>query len=251
MVYWSSQIGSDAIAQLLVGKDASDFTLDHISCSFEKKMYPRKVDETLEWLPIFLERTRLHLLVITSASLEAYLKDAVFHHLASTGYVKRPEKLTDPLKLNAVGEALGYPILGKSSVPEPLKYCEELLGVDYGGYRSTWTHAYRLRCIAAHTGGMVTSKDLKHLKAYDEHDMIGLSWAELRKAMDAADQIVTITDNKISTQQSRIIEAECVLRALKAKGALPKKHKLWQTMHDEYVVQVNRVGKRFLEDMFY
>lgn len=253
MVHWTNQIGADSIVQLVDGKPESAYAVDEIGCAFDRRMFPRSVSETRDWLPVYIERTRLHLLVLTAASLEAYLHEATFVHLAAAGYVKRPTTLVEPLKLNDLGEALGKPILGKASLPEPLKYAEQLFALDYGDHRAVWTKAYKLRCVAAHTGGMVSSKHLKDIPDLDldEYDMIGLEWNELREAMKAADHIASQTDYAIASDESRLIEAEQTMRIMKAKGELPKKRKLWQTMHDKFAVQVNKAGKQWLEELFY
>lgn len=253
MVHWTNQIGADSISKLIDGKDDSAYTVDEIGCSFDRRMFPRSVSETHHWLPVYMERTRLHLLVLTAANLESFLQEVTFVHLAALGYVKRPDTLTQPLKLNAVGEAIGKPILGRASLPEPLRYAEQLFGIDYGAHRDTWTKAYKLRCIAAHTGGMVYSKHLVDIPDLELNvfEMIGLDWDELLEAMRSADNIASQTDRFISSNDSRQIEAEQTIRLMKAKGELPKKHKLWQAMHDLHGVQVNKASKLFLEEMFY
>lgn len=252
-IYWTSQVGSDGILKLLSDRADEAFTVDEIGCTFELKMYPRKVAETREWLPVFMERTRLHILVLTAASLESYLHEAIFIHLAATGYVVRPTAPTEALKLNAVGEAIGKPILGRSSLPEPLKYAEQLLTVSFGTHRETWVHAYKIRCIAAHTGGMVNSRHLRDIPNldYDEFDMIGLEWDELRLAMNAADQIATIIDERISSPEVCLIEAEQLMRIMKAKETLPARQDLWQFMHDKHKILLKRAYKNDLERMFY
>jgi len=84
---------------------------------------------------------------------------------------------------------MGSPILGKSSIPESLKYTENLFGVEFGSRKEIWRKPYKLRCVVAHNGGVVMPKTLRQIPdlSIREFEMMGISWNELRKAMNAAD----------------------------------------------------------------
>ena len=252
-VYWTHQMGADTILNHSSTANPNDFIVDSLGCSFDKKMHPKTVSETIDWIPKYLERTRLHILILTSASLEAYLKDITFNFIASQGYLKIPNSNSELLKLNELGEALGSPILNKSSIPEPLKFAEKLFDVDYGNRKTIWNKSYKLRCVAAHNGGMVMPKTLTQIPdlSIPEFEMIGLSWEELRKSMNAADEIVALTDNKIASYDITAIEAEQMLRILKKKGRLPLKKNIWSFMHDEFSIKVNRNDKLRLESLIF
>lgn len=252
-VYWTHELGAEAVKKHLDGVDRTEFTVDVIGCSFDRRMHPQKVSETEGWMPKYLERVRLHGLIITSAILESYIKDITFDHLASIGYLKTPKNKNELLKLNDLGEALGSPILSRSSIPEPLKFAEKLFELDYGANRTIWNKAYKLRCVAAHNGGMVMPKTQRQIPdlSIPEFNMIGISWDELRKAMNAADNIVSMTDYKVSNYSIWIIEAEQLLRILNMKGRLPERKKIWTVLHDEFGFNVKRKDKLRLERMFY
>lgn len=246
-------MGAETILNHSLTANPNDFIVDSLGCSFDRKMHPKKVSETINWIPQYLERNRLHILIITSASLEAYLKDITFNFIASQGYVKAPGNNYDLLKLNEIGEAMGSPILNKSSIPEPLKFAEKLFEIDYGNRKTIWNKAYKLRCTAAHNGGMAMPETLNQIPdlSIPEFEMIGLTWDELRKSMNAADEIVALTDNKIASYEITAIEAEQMLRILKKKGRLPVRKHLWSFMHSEFSIQVKRSDKIRLEALMY
>ncbi len=252
-IYWTHQIGVESIIKQTQNANPDDFIVDVIGCSFDRRMHPKKVSETIDWLPKYLERARLHILIVTSASLEAYLHDITFNFLAAKGYLKHSSSNTELLTLNEIGDALGNPILGKSSIPEPLKFAEKLFNIDYGNNRTIWTKSYKLRCVAAHNGGMVMPKTLQQIPdlAIPEFEMIGLDWDELRKSMNAADEIVAMTDYHISSYEITSIEVEQTLRILKKKGKLPPQQKLWTFMFDEFSLMVRKKDKIRLEKLMY
>lgn len=169
-------------------------------------MFPHKVSELDHWFDSYLSRVRLHLLIIASASLESYLTDIAFYFIAQQGYLQKSNSSTDLLELNAVGRALGAPIMQRASIPEPLKYAEKSFDVELGEYRKIWNKAYHLRCVTAHNGGMVMPAALKRIPdlSIPEFDLMGINWSELRKCMNAADQIVTIIDRKVSNYLVRV-----------------------------------------------
>lgn len=252
-VYWTHQIGAETILNQISTANPNDYIVDTLGCSFDRRMHPKKNSETIDWIPQYLERNRLHILIITSAALEAYLKDITFNYIASKGYVRTPSSSSDLLKLTEVGDAMGSPILNKSSIPEPLKFAEKLFDIDYGNRKSIWNRSYKIRCVAAHNGGMVMPETLSQIPdlSIPEFEMIGLTWDELRKSMNAADEIVTLTDNKIASYTITVIEAEQILRTLKKKGRLPLRKNLWAFMHDEFSIHVNRSDKIRLESLMY
>lgn len=253
--YWTHQMGADVISQQIQHADPNLYVVDYLNCcSFDIKMHPQTIQETIDWLPKYMERARLHILILVSASLEAYLKDITFNFIASKGYIQPPKSNKELLKINEVGEALGSPILGKSSIPEPLKFAEKLFDINYGNNRTIWDKSYKLRCAAAHNGGMVLQKTLKEIPdlSIPEFEMIGISWDDLKTAMVAADNIAALTDNKISNYSITLIESEQTLRILNSKNKLPKNRKeIWTILYEDYALQVKRTDKMRLERIFY
>jgi hypothetical protein len=148
--------------------------------------------------------------------------------------MSRPSATTPTMaSWDPVGQALGAPILQRDSLPEPLKYGEQLFGVQYGKYRTLWQRSYKLRCALAHAGGVVTARtkrDLPNLKA-PLGSILELSWADLKESLDAADQVATITDKAVSTYKLRLLEADRELRDLSEAGQLPARASLWSELH--------------------
>lgn len=252
-IYWTHIMGAESILNHARSADPNDYIVDSIGCSFDMKMHPKKVSETFDWIPQYLDRIRLHILIITAASLEAYLKDITFNYIASSGYVKRPKSSTELLKLNEIGEAMGSPILSKSSIPEPLKFAEKLFDVSFANRKTIWNKSYKLRCVVAHNGGMVMPKTLRQIPdlSIPEFEMIGIDWNELRKSMNAADEIVAIIDSTVSSYKIQVIETEQILRILKNRNQLPLRKKVWSFMHDEFSLRVKNKDKERLELMMY
>lgn len=116
----------------LNGKNPNDVSAKIINASFSWKMHSQTVGDTLNWLPMFMERNRLYLLVIYTAFLETYLKEVTFFYMASSEYLSNPGEVSQPLKLTKVGEALASPILKSSTVPDMIKYASELYDINFG-----------------------------------------------------------------------------------------------------------------------
>ena len=152
---------------------------------------------------------------------------------------------------------MGAPILERSTVPGMIKYAASLYEIDFGKNADDWIKLYQLRCEAAHNGGIATPDLLKQIsgmklqldpKAYE---MLGLTWDELRGSMKAADEIAAQIDSKVASYPLQLLEAEQILRELKILERFPKRHKLWEYMHEEYGIKVKRQDKLNLESMFY
>src|ERR1041384_5738824 len=107
-------------------------------------------------LPVFAERNRLYLLVIYTAFLESYLKEITFSYTSSRGQLLNLSDITQPLKLAPVGEAMASPILKSSTVPAMINYASKYYDIDFGENAVQWNKIYKLRCIAAHNGGVAT-----------------------------------------------------------------------------------------------
>lgn len=251
-------MASDCLQEQLDTKNPTAISAEEINCSFDSRMHPQTVSETLSWLPTFMERNRLHLLVIYTAFLETYLKEITFFYTASQGHVNNTHDKTYPIKLTKVGEAYASPILKSSTVPDMLKYAAELFDINFGRNATEWVKIYKVRCAAAHNGGIATPKFLQDISGMPlslnprEYENIGLTWDELRAAMRYADEIAALIDSKVSNYDIRILETEQILREQNGKGILPNKNKLWQFLHDEYsLFPIKRPDKNRLLSKFY
>lgn len=257
-IYWTQQMATDCLQKHLLSKDPNSHPVDEIGCSFEKRMYTENIADTLFWLPNYMGRNRLHLLVIYTAFLETYLKEITFYYIASMGYISNKDEKEKPIKLTKVGEAYSSPIIKSSTVPEMIKYASELFDINFGKNAAEWNKIYKVRCVAAHNGGIATSKFLQEISGMpldlnpQENDHIGLTWDELRTAMRYADEIAALIDSKISNPEIRILEAEQVMRELKRKNALPARNKIWQILHDRYsFFPIKKAEKSYFLNKFY
>lgn len=241
--YWTQQILIDSIAEKLKNENQDAKIHDVMNCSFDVRMYPQTVSEFLTALPNFMNQYRLQLLVTYSAHLEMYLKDITFRYLISKGYVENLEKPKEILKLNKLGKVIGSPIINNSTIPDMIDYASELFEIDFGSHVTEWKKLYTLRCAAAHNGGIATASFIQKIGGSKqlalnpkENDNIGLTWEELRKGLRYGDEIVTMIDNKIASYEIRLVDAEIILRELKAKNCLPIKEKVPAIFNNEYSI---------------
>jgi len=257
-IYWTHELGVENLKNTLRNSNKDDQVVNAAGVvAFPIGMFPYTVEQTLGWLEIYLNRARLHLLVICSANLEAYLQDVTALYLLSKGYGINFAELSD------VGEALGAPILKKDSLPEPLKYAQKLFDVDYGQHLSDWNRAYKLRCAAAHNGGIVEPRTIKEIPdiGIDIGKMIGITWEELRPLLASAEQIATITDQKISSYELLKVEVIKLLTDLKENNQLQSfrgpqnattRQSLWGDLSLEFKIQgIKRKDKFAIEEQFF
>lgn len=239
-IYWTQQLAMDCLNETLQLHAPQEITARVIQTSFDPRMHFHSVKETIEWIPTQMERNRLHLLVIYTGFLESYLKEITFIDIVRRGYVENFDDVTKPIKLTRVGEAISGPILRKATIPEMIQFASEYFDVDFGNAGQEWKRIYKLRCVAAHNGGFATPKFLKEYSGFPlalnpkEYDAIGLTWDELRTAMRCGDDIAAMIDYKLPAYQTRIIEADLILRELKALKKLPPKTKIWEYLYKEY-----------------
>jgi hypothetical protein len=230
-LYWTQNISHHALLSTIDNLNDVDVVIEKIMPDVPSKLHRHTVGETKQWSTEYLNRLRLHLLVVCSANLENYLHDITFWHLATAGYYDEKTNC-----LTAVGKALGQPILGRASLPEPLKYAQHLFGISLGGDLTEWNIAYKYRCAAAHNGGIVNARTLKELPTLKNslHQMIGLEWVQLKKHLGSAEKIAKIIDNKVSNKDLRLLEIRRELLDLKQINQLPPKSQLWEFIHRNY-----------------
>jgi hypothetical protein len=247
-LYWWYVLSQDAALKILAGGAPTDYAVDIIGASFKRGMLSVTAQEFTDTAEQMLSRSRLHLLVVCSANVEAYLKEITFAFLASKGHTK------SYLKLDAIGEALGSPILDRASLPDPLEYAEKLFDVTLGKARSDWNHFYKLRCALAHNGGVVSARTLREVPSLKLplNSLIGLSWTELFSALEAADKIVETIDNKLRSKELKRSEIAKELAYLKEAKQLPQKNDVWKFLHEQFgLTQTKQPFKSFVYSEFY
>jgi len=238
-LYWTGQLGTEAIARLLTGKPATDLAVAHIPPA---AFVATKIDDTVASLTIALNERRgierLHLLVISSANLESYLQDSIRLHVANQGH--HTEK---PRKLTPVGDAIARPVVNRSTIPAMLTFIEELLGIKFGIHLARWKDAYRLRCAAAHNGGVVTSEVRNLCPGQTIGDNITLDWKRLWDYLASADDIASLIDRTISTDSLRTLELLWFFQEMQQTKTLPARKPAWSLAH-KLGFTISRNGKR-------
>lgn len=222
-----------------------------LQSSFSPAMLPLNPDGLKAWLPDHLDLTRVHLLVVCAASLEAYINAAAFLHIAKT-HLDTVAK--GPLALTRVGQAIADPIQKSSSLDSKLDYAPHLFGVDIAKHVATWKRGYQIRCAVAHNGGLVDKKT--HTRMPAPKPPIGttlkMSWGQLRGYMQAADEIASIVDIAVSDATARGLEAWLVLREVRESSSLPARSGVWSYLHNEYGIRgiPKAMKERIVRDLF-
>lgn len=204
--YWFAEACRLAAKQMAATRPADEFLVTHLGASTDVVQCGAKCGETADAADHAAGVQRLHLLVLCSANLEAFLKDAVRAYVLGRG----PEYRTSDIELSEHGEAIAKPVLGYSSIPAMLVYVEALLGIRLGNAREVCSNAYSLRCIAAHQGGVLTTQSKikfgQRPKALG--DIIRVSWADLKDLLAATYTVAETIDRAVYTDQVRDLEVE-------------------------------------------
>lgn len=248
-LYWTQQLGQMALLDKLRGANDQALTISEVAPDLHSTKHMHTVAETRQWSEEYISRSRLHLLVICSANLESYLQDITFWYVYGLGHVDLKK-----YDLNIIGKALAQPILGKASLPEPLKYAQELFKLDFGEDLLVWQKAYKLRCAAAHNGGIVTAKTIRDIPSLSQelNTSIGLDWCEFKTALSAAEAIAKKIDKRVSCLSLRIEEVKHELLQLKAIKRLPDKVNLWSYVHENYGLKgLSSTTKKSLEVLLF
>jgi hypothetical protein len=246
-IYWTWQLGIDATLKAASSGVSTDFVTDVVRPKFTRAMLP---DTCEEFRNREVNRTgifRLYLLVICAANLEAYLQDAIRLFVGSNGHA------VGPRKLNPVGEAIARPVVQSSTIPDMLDYIESLLNISFGDHRLRWQTAFKLRCTAAHNGGIADTKAKK--KMPDLRTQVGepitITWDQLITFLSSADEIVAFVDFAISTPSLRSLECEWELHAIKEQGQLPARKDLWDFAFRSFGGRVEKKQKERIERELY
>ena len=236
-LYWFHSLNSEMglIKAQTLNQDQA--IAQQVTTGLTAKMFTLTTAEYVAISDEMHNRMRLQLLLVCSANLESYLNDIAFAYIASLGYI------ASPTKLNEIGEALGSPILNVASVPRPLAYAEKLFDVDLGAFRTQWDNLYKLRCVVAHSGGVMTARSKRELSQVATPPLnayLGLTWTDLAKALDSAYQIVTKIDKKVRTREVKAAELQRELFLLKEANGLPPEKKIDYFLFDQYGIKAAR-----------
>jgi hypothetical protein len=225
-IYWQHVIGSQLLVKKLKGAADGDRATELLGIATTQSEWGFSVSETRTINQNYLDRVRLHLLAICCANLESFLQDCCVCYLLAKGFKDSPGRLSKS------GEALGAPILGRSSLPEPMKYAEHLFDVAYGAHTLKLRRAYKYRCALVHNGGVVLPRTIKELALSPQrlHSRLGFSWNELKEVFSAAYDVAELTDRKLSNAHFRNEEIERELCFLRDTDTTPKD--VWKYLYD-------------------
>jgi hypothetical protein len=227
-MHWTSLMGANYISEANSAIGVKDkLALTIATLPFQGRMLALDKDEMSEWLKEYENSIRNSILVLRSGNIEFYLKRSILIYLLCNGYAE----LGDKFKLNSVGEAIGAPVIKKSTIHKQLIYIGKLLDIDFKKHISVWEKAYKQRCILAHQAGIISGADNDDILFYDEN--IQTDWESLLQVLDSTNQIVGIIDQKISSSKFRLLELEFELSILKKAKKLPLKENLWIYIHNE------------------
>ena len=250
-IYWTHLMSSEHLRNSIVAAPPKEFTASYLNSSFPSFMHPQTIEETLSWLNTYMDRSRLHILVVCSANLEAYLKEITRLFLLSSGHRKSS---TEPFTLNSIGKALGAQILEKSSLPEPLKYAQDLFSLSLKNELPLWNTAYKLRCAAAHNGGVVDEKTKRELANLNLTigDQISLDWEDLKSYLKCAHDIAKKIDSKLQSYEIKILESEKILNEGKITKKLPNRKSIWTYLHENFSINgIRNCDKEDIEHRLY
>ena len=238
--YWTFQLGIHAVQERLQGVNGDKMVVHEIKPPFNLGMLPEDADTFLSGVDERCGIHRLHLLVVGMATLEAYRKDSIRLHVAGLGHANGIEKLDE------VGKAIAAPVSRRSTVPSMVDYAGHLLGIDFQPVMPDLERAYKLRCAAAHNGGVATTRTLEEVTdlGIALGSVICLDWEHLRKYLKTIDRVASHVDSRVAKAPARYLEIEWLLHQLKKDKALPDKPKLWMWLAQAYGVPSMPVTKR-------
>ncbi|MBL7647751.1 MAG: hypothetical protein JNK74_16330 [Candidatus Hydrogenedentes bacterium] len=245
--YWFHQLATHNLRLSLDQAAPDALVSSHVPPPFALKRFAETVSEMWDQLEGRENAFRLNMLVMAAASLESYLEEAVTIHIGNLGHCN------GPYELNAVGKALGSPVLRSSTIPDMLKYVEILLGISLDQQRTEWTDAFKLRCAAAHNGGVVTPKVLRDIPdiGIELGEYISLSWDQLVKYLDAAFDIASKVDQKVASNEASQLELTWHLSQLRELHKLPARDDLWQYVDSMKFRPITTEEKKIIEAAIY
>lgn len=246
-IYWVHVVGAEAVRKAIQNAPDGQFAIEAMQISIKQQEFALSVKQTKDWLDYYLGRSRLHVLAVCAANLESFLKQTAEVYVESLGYKGAFGGLSK------VGEAIAAPILGRDSLPEPLKYSQSLFGVEFGPHLSNWERAYKLRCELVHNGAVATPRSVKKLgiPGLRLDDQLAYTWDELKRDLHSAYEIAHQIDRKVSGYKFRLTEVERELRMLKEANSLPPRKQLWSYFHKFGVSSLDKGDRLRLVRAFY
>jgi hypothetical protein len=226
--YWTHVLGTEAIKKNLKGANPTDLAVDALELPMKQQEFGFDVGRTLTSIDDYLNTSRLHILTICLAQLEAFLKEISY----CVARIRDPSPRIGGL--SPMANAMAKPILGVDSLPGPLDYSESFLDVNLASQVKILKTAYKYRCAAVHNGGYATPRTRKDLGRPDllPHQKLSFKWSELKPILAAAYEVADLIDQRWSGSGIYIIECEVELDHLKRINKLPNRDKVWGILAD-------------------
>lgn len=197
--------------------DSDPLTIAHPLPGFDSHKLQISVGDFRKQAEGHEDHFNLLLLVKACANMEDYLGRMAQIWGISQGYFDPKEKAL----LDRRGKAIIQPAL-VSNLESSLSYFELLLNVKFKQNLTLLGKAYKLRCVAAHNGGVVDHDAIRifpELKA-DWGKPIRLKWASLHEYLKAADRSCKVIENAIHSLERYRGEVRLILGELVKLGEL-------------------------------
>jgi hypothetical protein len=174
---------------------------------FEAQRLNVSVGEFCAAIDNHVDHLRLLLLVKACANMEDYLHRIAQIWLVANGYFDAEGKMF----LDKRGKALIAPAL-VSNLESSLSYLAVLLSVNFGSNAGVCGKAYKLRCLAAHNGGVVDYEAIKVFTSLKSElgRPIRLSWPDLHCYLRAITGACNAIERAIP-MRDRIRSEACIL----------------------------------------
>lgn len=179
---------------------------------FESERLNISIGDFSDHLNDHVDHLRLLLLVKACANLEDYLHRIAQIWVVGDGYFDAQGSMF----LDRRGKALIAPAL-VSNLESSMNYLALLLGTTFGSHAGLCGKAYKLRCLAAHNGGIVDQEAIKVFPAMKAEwgNPIRLAWSDLHKYLKAISATTNLIERAIPTRKRvqsevRIIVGELI-----------------------------------------
>lgn len=226
-LYWTHVLCAKSVEKQLHGCETKTWSVAALGLKLKAEEYGCDVASTLSAFEGYLNTCRLHILAISLAQLESFLKEIAF-------CVARIRDESPQIgQLSPMASALVEPILGVDSLPGPLEYSHHFFGVEIKAETELLSAAYQYRCAAVHNGGYATNRTLKKLGRGELrlNDKLSISWAKLKPILTAVHRVADLIDLKWSNRELHTAECELELKHLQESKRLPRKSEVWQALH--------------------
>lgn len=222
-LYWTHILCAKGVEKQLQGCDAKSWSVAALGIEMDPNEFGCDVATALSSIEGYLDTCRLHILAISLAQLESFLKEFAF-------CVAKIRDVSPEIgQLSPMAEAMAAPIRDVDSLPGPLKYSQHFFGVDIDAEIKQLTGAYNYRCAAVHNGGYATQRALKKLGrgGIRLNDKLAVSWADLKPILAAEHHVADLIDLKWSGKELHRAECELELKHLQESKLLPPRSEVW------------------------